>query len=190
MKKTNKTQSTPKTVSADTKKANLALKPFGPNITMDDLRKALRIPDYHNEPEYLFDILIETKRICTRDHLKEMFKLGDFELRHVFYEGRRSYDRGFLTDRKAYETLSWDFLWDNKKKCEIPIELTPAQKKLRSLLTKRILLDHFNDLYEEVNDVYGSCILGEIGKYVDEEYSITEEELIDALNTYQSEHLA
>lgn len=47
MKKTNKTQSAPKTVSADTKKANLALKPFGPNITMDDLRNALRIPDYH-----------------------------------------------------------------------------------------------------------------------------------------------
>lgn len=189
MKKRIKNQSAPKTVSADSKREDLSLKPFGSNITMDDLRKALRIPDYHEEPEYLFDILIETKRICTRDHLKEMFKLEDFELRHVFYEGRRAYDRGFLTDRKAYETLSWDFLWDNMKKCEIPIELTPAQKKLRSLLTKRILLEHFNDLFEEVNDVYGSCILGEL-EYVDEEYSITEEELLDALNTYQSEHLA
>ena len=188
MKKSKNNVDTLKKVSADTKNINLAL-PLSPAITMGEIKKARHIGDYNQSPSELFALLIETKEVCTTAHLNEMFHLSDKERRCVFYEGRGSYGRGYFTTEQAYKILESEFRWDSEGR-PIPLVLTPAQQKLRAILVKCIKYDRYEEIAEEFEENFGTDILYEVAFDMQDEYTVTEEEVLDALNTYQAEHQA
>ena len=72
--------------------------------------------------------------------------------------------------------------------CAVSISLSPAQQKLRKLLLKIVVVSRLNYLTRALEDDYG--IGFDYDKYFDvvDENTITEEELLDALQTYQAEH--
>lgn len=188
MKKTTNTVAAPKTVSADTKNINLAL-PLSEQVTMEEIKKVCHIGDYNQAPSEIFALLIETKEVCTTAHLNEMFHLTDKERRCVFYNGSRSYDRGYYTTEQAYKILENEFCWDAEGRPYLR-ELSPAQQKLRAILVKCIKYDRYEEIAEEFEENFGTSILYDAAFDIQDEFTVTEEEVLDALNTYQAEHQA
>ena len=188
MNKTKKTVDTLKKVSADTKNNKLAL-PFSAQVTMEDIKKVCHMGDYNQSPSVIFALLIGNKEVCTTTHLNEMFHLNDKQRRCVIHQGRRQYDRGYYTTERAYSILENEFSWDAEGR-PIPLELSPAQQKLRAILVKCIKYDRYEEIAEELEENFGTDILYEIAFDMQEEFTVTEEEVLDALNTYQAEHQA
>jgi hypothetical protein len=193
MENTNNNLSAPKTVSADTKIAmpvvnnkTLAL-PFEPK-NLEDLRFHLGvITDL--SPSELFECLVEDKDICSKEMLKEMFKLDERKYKKVFLEGRLKHQRDFSCSRRAWVILDSEYEFDENYR-PIQVDLSPAQKKLRELLARRSKWGRFGYILDEIEEDFESDILYEIELDVYEECSISEEELLDALQTYQAEHRA
>ena len=77
---------------------------------------------------------------------------------------------------------------DNK-----PLQFTPAQEKLRALLAKRLDWSAYANLMNELDDEYSldfeDFYYGASAE-LEESCNISEEELLDALQTYQNEHRA
>ncbi len=181
--KTNKT-SAPKKVSADNKaskqgaNSNYSL-PVEPE-NLEVLRQLTkRYPQ--DSPRDIFYSLFE-KDICSPEMLKEMFALNDKFLPLVFDEWRDVY---------CGENVQWilehSLLVDENNEY-VPISLSPAQQKLRKLLLKIVVVSRLHYLTRALEDDYG--IGFDYDKYFDvvDENTITEEELLDALQTYQAEH--
>ena len=188
MKNSKKTVDTLKKVSADTKNLNLAL-PLSPAITMGEIKKSCRIgvgADLQS-PNVVFALLIGTKEVCTTAHLNEMFHLNDAQRDCVFDEG--SVDRDYRTTELAYRILENEFYWDAEGH-PIQLELSPAQQKLRAILVKCIKYDRYEEIAEELEENFGTDILYEVAFNMQDEFTVTEEEVLDALNTYQAEHQA
>jgi len=186
MKKTNKTQSAPKTVSADTNNTNLAL-PLSSAITMEEIKKSCRIEvgaDLQS-PSVIFALLIGTKEVCTTAHLNEMFHLNDAQRDCVFVEGCVA--RDYNITELAYHILENEFYWDAEGH-PIQLELSPAQQKLRAILVKCIKYDRYEEMAEELDENFGTDILYEVAFDMRDKFTVTEEEVLDALNTYQTEH--
>ena len=186
MKKTNNSQSAPKTVGVDTKK-NLVL-----NIkfnSFEELRQEVKAPEQATAGE-VFQYLLEDKKRCSRSMLKEMFRLSDKYLRALIYEGRRRWDRGINTTEDAIWVLTRDHELNQKTMRAIPIHFTSAQEKLRTLMVKHITLKRFEDLAGTVEEEYGYSILYDIYDDIEAENHISEDDVLDALRTYQAEHLA
>lgn len=188
MKKTKKTVETLNKVSADTKNINLAL-PFSSQVTMEEIKKVCHMGDYDQAPCEIFALLIGNKGVCTTAHLNVMFHLSDRQRRCVIHQGRRQYDRGYYTTERAYNILENEFSWDAEGR-PIPLELSPAQQKLRAILVKCIKYDRYEEIAEELEENFGTDILYEVAFDMQDEYTVTEEEVLDALNTYQAEHQA
>ena len=183
MRKQNNVQ-TLKTVSADTKKS-LALPIEITNL--EDLRKLVEAGPDHT-PRDIFVFLIVNKGICTQARLMEMFGLPDNELKSVFYE----YGKG-ERDYQASDSARWILTreYDLKDDGEIDrLHFTPGQKKLRSLLLKCINISRFEIFMDDLEEEYGIDILYDYYEDVVDDNTITEEELLDALRTYQAEHQA
>lgn len=187
MKKTNKTQSAPKTVSADTKSENLAL-----NINVNSFEELRKQVGAHEEatPGEVFEHLVTSKDICTRPILREMFSLSKHELHCIIYEGPSRYRRGIHDNETALWILPRSHIYDYEKMELTPIPYSPAQEKLRDILFKRLNLRLFSTMADIVEDRYGYSILYEIYDDIEEKYRISEDEILDALHTYQSEHLS
>ena len=194
MAKFNTIPSAPKnTVSADTQTSkqevyvNYSL-PFEPK-TLDMVRKALGLRDT-DEPNDILVELILNKSVCSRPMLKEMFRLdNDYYLRRVFHEGKRKFDRGFYYDTFARQVLR--LTMDRNLQ---PIPFTPAQVKLRALLAKRMDWSAYDNLMNDLDEEYGLnyedyFYYGDSAEIM-EKCNISEEELLDALQTYQKEHRA
>ena len=126
------------------------------------------------------------KDICSDEMLKEMFALDDTFLPLVFDEIRDVY-RG---DNVLW-ILEHDLRTDENGEY-VSITLSPAQQKLRKLLWKIVFVDRFNYLRNELEDGYEEYGIDLEDEYCEiaEENTITEEELLDALQTYQNEHRA
>ena len=181
------------TVSADSQTskqevyANYSF-PFEPK-TLDMVRKALSLRDT-DEPNDIFEELICNKSVCSRPMLKEMFRLdNDCYLRRVFHEGKRWFDRGFYFDTFAMQVLRLTMDRDLN-----PIPFTPAQVKLRALLAKRMDWSAYDNLMNYLDAEYGLnyedyFYYGDSAEIM-EKCNISEEELLDALQTYQKEHRA
>lgn len=188
MKNSKKTVDTLKKVSADTKNLNLAL-PLSPAITMGEIKKSCRIgvgADLQS-PNVIFALLIGTKEVCTTAHLNEMFHLNDAQRSYVFSEG--SVDRDYNITELAYHILEIDCYWDAEGR-PITLELSPAQQKLRAILVKCIKYERFREMAEELEENFGTDILYEVAFDMRDKFTVTEEEVLDALNTYQAEHQA
>lgn len=171
MAKVNKTQ-----VSENSKKA-LAL-PFSFS-DMEDLRKTLgRYPE--DAPSSLFYFMFG-KDICSPEILKEMFALDDKFLPLVFDEFRDVY-----CEKNVRWILENSLLIDENGEY-VSISLSPAQQKLRKLLLKIVIVARYEQLSGDLEDEFGIELYEEYDEVL-EENTITEEELLDALNTYQSEH--
>lgn len=171
MAKINKTQ-----VSENSKKA-LAL-PFSFS-NLEDLRKNLgRYPE--DAPSTLFYFMLG-KDICSPEMLKEMFALDDKFLPLVFDEWRDVY-----CEDNVRWILEHNILLDENDN-EVSISLSPAQQKLRKLLLKIVIVSRYEYLIGALYDEYG-INYDEYDEVVEESNTITEEELLDALKTYQSEH--
>ena len=171
MAKVNKTQ-----VSENSKKA-LAL-PFSFS-DMEDLRKTLgRYPE--DAPSTLFYFMFG-KDICSPEILKEMFALDDKFLPLVFDEFRDVY-----CEKNVRWILENSLLIDENGEY-VSISLSPAQQKLRKLLLKIVIVARYEQLSGDLEDEFGIELYEEYDEVL-EENTITEEELLDALNTYQSEH--
>ena len=182
------------TVSADTRTSkqevyvNYSL-PFEPK-TLDMVRKALGLRDT-DEPNDIFVELILNKDVCSRAMLKEMFRLDNsYYFRRVFFEGKRKFDRGLYYDSFARQILR--LTMDRDKQ---PIPFTPAQVKLRALLAKRLDWSAYDNLMFDLSEVYDNInydgfFLDETSEEIQETCNISEEELLDALMTYQEEHSA
>lgn len=186
MNKTKKIVVTLKKVSADTKNINLAL-PLSPAITMEEITKSCRIEvgaDLQS-PSVIFALLIGTKEVCTTAHLNEMFHLNDAQRDCVFDEGCVA--RDYRTTEQAYRILENEFYWDAEGH-PIQLELSPAQQKLRAILVKCIKYDRYVEMAEELEENFGTDILYEVAFDMQDEYTVTEDEVLDALNTYQAEH--
>ena len=167
-------------------KASLALPIEITNL--ENLRKVLNLSD-DSEPNEIFEELIGNKEICSRKMLKELFHLDNEHYhRCVIVEGRRIYDRRFYYDSYARQVVRLTV----DHNCN-PIPFSPAQVKLRALLAKRMdwwayssLMQDLSDMYEDV--YYDDYCFDDNGSAIMEACSITEEELLDALRTYQTEH--
>ena len=186
MKKSKKNVDTLNKVGADTKNINLAL-PFSSTITMEEITKSCRIEvgaDLQS-PNVIFALLIGTKEVCTTAHLNEMFHLNDAQRDCVFDEGCVA--RDYRTTELAYRILENEFYWDAEGR-PITLELSPAQQKLRAILVKCIKYDRYEEMAEELDENFGTDILYEVAFYMRDKFTVTEEEVLDALNTYQAEH--
>ena len=187
MRENKQTVAAPKTVSADTKRKSLAL-PISFN-TLKDLRKVVDARPDHT-PRDLFVFLIGDKDICTKAVLKEMFGLDDRKLTRVFYENQEDGER----DYHATDTARWILTrvsdLDEETGNIIPLHFTSGQEKLRALLVKCINVSRYESFMEELEEEYGIDILYDYYDDVREDNTITEEELLDALLTYQTEHQA
>ncbi len=182
------------TVSADTRTSkqevyvNYSL-PFEPKA-LDIVRKALGLRET-TEPNDIFVELILNKDVCPRPMLKEMFRLDNsYYFRRVFFEGKRKYDRGLFDDTFARQVLRL-----TKDRNNQPIPFTPAQVKLRALLAKRLDWSAYDNLMFDLSEVYDNInydgfFLDETSEEIQETCNISEEELLDALMTYQEEHRA
>ena len=191
--KKNDNPSAPKKVSADTQTSKKEVYvdyslPFEP-MSLDVLRKNLDLRE-SAEPNDIFENLLLDKVVCPRPMLKEMFGIdNDYYFRRVFHEGRRKWDRGFYDDFFARQVVRLTM----DRNCR-PIPFTPAQVKLRALLAKR--LDWFayanlmSDLDEEYGLDYEDYFYYSGSAEIMEKCNISEEELLDALQTYQNEHRA
>lgn len=186
MKQTKKIVDTLNKVSADTKNINLAL-PFSSQVTLEEIKKVCQIGDYNQAPSEIFALLIGTKEVCTTAHLNEMFHLNDKQRRCVFSEGRVG--RDYHITELAYRILESEFYWDAEGR-PILLELSPAQQKLRAILVKCIKYDRYEEIAEELEENFGTDILYEVAFDMQDEFTVTEEEVLDALNTYQAEHQA
>lgn len=182
MKKKINNPSAPKKVSADNKTSKQGVNnnyslPFEPK-SLDLVRKALGLQE-EAEPKYIFYFMLG-KDICSSEMLKEMFALNDENLPRVFDENRNVYydARWILELNEDYDRETGEF---------IPINFSPAQKKLRFMLLKIVLVDRFELLMEDLEEEYGIELYDEYDNLL-EENTITEEELLDALQTYQNEH--
>ena len=120
------------------------------------------------------------KGICSSEMLKEMFALNDENLPRVFSESHNVYydARWILEFNEDYDRETGEF---------IPINFSPAQKKLRIMLLKIVLVARFEQLMEDLEEEFGIELYDEYENLM-EENTITEEELLDALQTYQNEH--
>ena len=182
--------SAPKTVSADTKTSNKEVYhnyslPVEPT-SLDVLRKALELRE-NAETNEIFENLILDKVVCPRPMLKEMFGINnDYYLRRVFREGRQKCDRRYYDDFFARQVVRLTMDRDNK-----PLQFTPAQEKLRALLAKRLDWSAYANLMNELDDEYSldfeDFYYGASAE-LEESCNISEEELLDALQTYQNEH--
>lgn len=188
MKNNNHSAKLRKTMSNDTKNTNLAL-PFSSAITMEEIKKSCSIGVGADllSPNVIFALLIGTKEVCTTAHLNEMFHLNDKQRRCVFSEGR--VDRDYHITELAYRILESVFYWDAEGR-PILLELSPAQQKLRAILVKCIKYDRYEEIAEELEENFGTDILYEVAFDMQDEFTVTEEEVLDALNTYQAEHQA
>lgn len=174
MAKVNKTQ-----VSENSKKA-LALPLSFSNL--EELRKSLnRYPE--DAPGALFYFMLG-KDVCSPEMLKEMFALNDKFLPLVFDEFRDVY-----CEKNVRWILENSLLIDENGEY-VSISLSPAQQKLRKLLLKIVIVSRYVCLNEELEDEFGIELSYDKYDEVLEENTITEEELMDALKTYQSEHRA
>lgn len=178
--------SAPKKVSADNKTSkqgannNYSL-PVEPE-NLEVLRQLTkRYPQ--DSPRDIFCFMLG-KDICSPEMLKEMFALDDKFLALVFDEWRDVY-----CEENVQWILEHSFLLDENNEC-VPISLSPAQQKLRKLLLKIVVVSRLHYLTRALEDDYG--IGFDYDKYFDvvDENTITEEELLDALQTYQAEHRA
>ena len=167
-----------KTQKSENPKKALAL-PFSFS-NLEDLRKTLnRYPE--DAPGTLFYFMLG-KDICSPEMLKEMFGLNDEYLPLVFDENRDVY-----CGANVRWILEHDLEIDPKTHEFVSIHFSPAQQKLRKLLLKIVLVARFEQLMEDLEEEYGIELYDEYDDLM-EENTITEEELLDALNTYQSEH--
>ena len=182
MNKSKKNVAAPKEVSADTKKG-LAL-PI--EITeLEELRKLVEAGSGCT-PRDVFVSLLEVPSICTPAMLMEMFGLDDGNLKRVFYEyveGGRDYCAS--ADGRLILTIDYEIGGDGEI---IRKHFTPSQEKLRALLVKCINVSRFESFMEELKEEYGIDILYDYYDEVVGDNTITEEDLLDALNTYQAEH--
>lgn len=175
---------TPKTISADTKK-NLVLDiKFN---TFEELRQLVGARE-EATPGEVFQYLLEDKKKCPRSMLKEMLGLSDKYLRALIYEGHRIWDRGILTTGDAIWVLTRDHELDQKTMEATPIHFTSAQEKLRSLLVKHIRLLRFVALAGAVEEEYDYSILYDLYDEIEADNHISENDVLDALHTYQAEH--
>lgn len=194
MKNTVNNVPAPKTVSADTQTSknevytnSLAL-PFEPE-NLEVLRRALELQE-DAEPNKIFEELILNKSVCSRPMLKKIFALDDnYFFRHVFFEGKRKFDRSFHDDTYARQILRLKIDRDCR-----PLQLTPAQVKLRTLLAKRMDWSAYDNLMNDLDEAYGLnyedfFYYGDSAEIM-EKCNISEEELLDALQAYQAEHRA
>lgn len=159
--------------------------PFDP-VNLDMVREAVG-GRADAEPNELFEKLVLNKKVCPRRMLKEMFHLDDYCLRQVFFEGRRLYDRGLRFDTLAHQVVRLTIGRDLK-----PISFTTSQVKLRALLAKRLDWVAYDMLMQDLDEAYNLhyedyFYYGD-GVEVMEACNISEEELLDALQTYQAEH--
>ena len=194
MKKKINNPSAPKKVSADNKTSknevntNSFALPFEPK-TLDIIREAVWVRK-DTEPNDIFMVLLGDKDICPRPMLKEMFGINnDYLFRRVFFEGRRKGDRAFNDDPFARQVLRLTMDRDGK-----PLQFTPAQVKLRELLARRLDWYAYDNLMFDFEEAYGLHYEDyfNFGDSVEimEKCNISEEELLDALQTYQAEHQA
>ena len=185
MENTNNNPSAPKTVSADNKtskqgaNSNYSL-PVEPENLEVLRRLTKRYPQ--DSPRDIFYFMFG-KDICSPEMLKEMFALNDKFLPLVFDEWRDVY---------CGENVRWilenNLLIDEHGEY-VSISLSPAQQKLRKLLLKIVIVARFENLMGNLEEEYGIELYDEYTDIV-EENTITEEELLDALQTYQAEHRA
>ena len=180
----NNTPSAPKTVSADTQTSKQEVRqnyslPVEPK-NLEVLRQLTkRYPQ--DTPRDIFYFMLG-KDICSPEMLKEMFALDDKFLPLVFDEIRDVY-----CDENVRWILEHNLLCDENKEY-ISISLSPAQQKLRNLLLKIVIVARFNYLMGALEKEYGIELFYDDYSEVVEENTITEEELLDALQTYQNEH--
>ena len=168
-----------KTQKSENPKKALAL-PFSFS-NLEDLRKTVnRYPE--DAPGTLFYFMLG-KDICSPEMLKEMFALNDKFLPLVFDEFRDVY-----CEKNVRWILENSLLIDENGEY-VSISLSPAQQKLRKLLLKIVIVARFEQLMEDLEEEYGIELYHEYDDIV-EENTINEEELLDALKTYQSEHCA
>ena len=146
--------------------------------TMENLCKVVGACN-NPTPRAVFCYMLN-KKICSDAMLKEMFALNDESLPLVFNENRNVYydARWILEFNEDYDRETGEF---------IPINFSPAQKKLRIMLLKIVLVARFEQLMEDLEEEYGIELYDEYDDLM-EENTITEEELLDALQTYQVEH--
>ena len=177
--------SAPKTVSADNKtskqgaNSNYSL-PVEPENLEVLRRLTKRYPQ--DSPSDIFYFMFG-KDICSPEMLKEMFALDDKFLPLVFDEWRDVY-----CEDNVRWILEHNILLDENNEY-VSISLSPAQQKLRKLLLKIVIVSRYKYLAEALYDEYGiNC--DEYDEVVEESNTITEEELLDALQTYQAEHRA
>ena len=188
MKKFNFSARLRKALNNETKNTNLAL-PFSSAITMEEIKKSCSIgvgADLQS-PNVIFALLIGTKEVCTTAHLNEMFHLNDAQRSCVFIEG--SVDRDYHITELAYRILESDYYCDAEGR-PITLDLSPAQQKLRAILVKCIKYERFREMAEELEENFGTDILYEVTFDMRDKFTATEEEVLDALNTYQAEHQA
>ena len=173
--------------SADSVKVSFSL-PFEPT-NLEMIRNAVG-SSKKATPNDIFEDLIRSKRICSPEMLMEMFHLDNKKaFRRVFRESRLKYTRDYLCGWLSRRILEREFDFDKDYR-PIRITLTPAQSKFRSLLLKRVKWADYQEMCEDLEENYGYDILYEIGSDVAEDCEISEEELLDALQTYQAEHRA
>ena len=181
-----KNLSVPKTVSADTEKS-LALP-----IAITNLEYLRKLVDARpeNTPRDIFWFLIVDQGICTKPVLKEMFGLSDGELTRVFYESVEDGERDYNATDTARMILTKVSELDEETCKLVPLHFTPGQEKLRALLVKCINVSRYETIMADLEDEYGIDILYDYYDDVLEDNIITEDELLDALLTYQTEHQA
>ena len=149
--------------------------------TMENLCKAVDVRFYPT-PKTVFNYMLD-KKICSDAMVKAMFGLSDEYLRLVFTE-----DHDVSLEENVRWILEHDYEFDKKTGRRVPIPLTPAQRKFRKMLVKVVNVGRFEVLMGCLEEEYGVDVLDDYFYEVEEKNTITEEELLDALRTYQSEH--
>ena len=183
MENNTNTLSAPKKVSADNKTSkqganNNYLLPVEPE-NLEVLRQLTKQYPW-STPRDIFYFMFG-KDICSPEMLKEMFALDDKFLPLVFDEWRDVY---------CGDNVRWilenNLLLDENNEY-VSISLSPAQQKLRKLLLKIVIVYRLKDLLDALEEEYGIGLYDEYVE-VEEENTITEEEVLDAFQTYQNEH--
>ena len=149
--------------------------------TMENLCKAVGAR-FNPTPKAVFCCMLD-KKICSDEMVKAMFGLSDEYLRLVFTE-----DHDVFLEENVRWILEQDFELDKNTGRRVQIPLTPAQGKFRKMLVKVVNVGRFEVLMGCLEEEYGVDVLDDYFYEVEEENTITEEELLDALCTYQSEH--
>ena len=185
-KETNNYESTLKTVSADTKRELIFNNKFS---SFEEIRLLVNAPK-DATPGLVFQRLLEDKRRCSQSMLKEMFGLSDQFFQDVIDEDWNEFYREIKITEDSIWVLTRDYMSKNDLERERAnhIPFTPAQEKLRALLVKHITLMRFEELAETVEEEYGYSILYDLYSDVEENNHISEEDVLDALRTYQAEH--